>query len=127
MHQHNLFCISNTNSSYKNDDLQNLLNTNAAAQMIALSLGNESLSSPLLKSSFSGARASSLFILPQLDPKSLGALISCYENIVSYRAILLNINPYDQPGVELGKILANKSIKKPSKNSLIHKTLLQMQ
>ncbi len=52
-----------------------------------------------------GNRPSSTFVLEQLTPLSLGALIAAYEHKVFTLAVLLNINPFDQWGVELGKLL----------------------
>ncbi len=52
-----------------------------------------------------GNRPSSLFYMQQLTPETLGALIAAYEHKVFTLATLLNINPFDQWGVELGKLL----------------------
>lgn len=52
-----------------------------------------------------GNRPSSTFILEVLTPECLGALIAAYEHKVFTLAVLLNINPFDQWGVELGKLL----------------------
>lgn len=38
-----------------------------------------------------------------IDPKSVGEMIIYYELLTSASGVLLDINPYDQPGVELGK------------------------
>lgn len=52
-----------------------------------------------------GSRPSNTLILEQLTPYTLGALIAAYEHKVYTLAVLLNINPFDQWGVELGKLL----------------------
>ncbi len=44
--------------------------------------------------------------LPDLEPASLGALIALFERVVGLTAELWNINAYDQPGVEAGKLQA---------------------
>ena len=49
----------------------------------------------------------SLFI-EQVDESSLGALIALFERTVGLYAERLNINAYDQPGVEAGKHLASE-------------------
>jgi glucose-6-phosphate isomerase len=41
--------------------------------------------------------------IPDLSPKSLGALIALFERTVGLAAELANINAYNQPGVEAGK------------------------
>lgn len=44
-------------------------------------------------------------ILPRVDAKSIGSLIYYYELLTSLVGELLDINTYDQPGVEAGKII----------------------
>jgi glucose-6-phosphate isomerase len=41
--------------------------------------------------------------LAQVSPRSLGMLVALYERVVGYYASLVNVNAYDQPGVEAGK------------------------
>ena len=52
-----------------------------------------------------GNRPSSTFIMEQLTPETLGALIAAYEHKVYALGVLWNINSFDQWGVELGKLL----------------------
>ncbi|KTD82751.1 glucose-6-phosphate isomerase [Legionella waltersii] len=40
-----------------------------------------------------------------LTPFSLGTLVSLYEHKVYTQAVIWNINPFDQPGIELAKLL----------------------
>jgi len=54
---------------------------------------------------FPGNRPTSTLILDALTARSLGALIALYEHKVLVQASVWNINPFDQWGVELGKIL----------------------
>ena len=54
---------------------------------------------------FPGNRPSTTLMLDTLTPRSLGALIALYEHKVLVQAAVWNINPFDQWGVELGKIL----------------------
>ena len=49
-----------------------------------------------------------LFLLNKLDPYSLGYLITTWEYRVYITAIILNINPFDQFGVNAGKIYTKK-------------------
>jgi glucose-6-phosphate isomerase len=54
---------------------------------------------------FPGNRPSTTWLLDALTPRSLGALIALYEHKVLVQATIWDINPFDQWGVELGKIL----------------------
>jgi len=76
---------------------------NALAQAQALMLGRESDGG---HRHFSGNRPSSVLLLEQLDPASLGALIALYEHRVFVAGSVWGINSFDQWGVELGKQLA---------------------
>ncbi len=51
-------------------------------------------------------RDSITITLPQVNPRTVGALIALYERTVSFYASLVNINAYHQPGVEAGKKMA---------------------
>ncbi|OZI17173.1 glucose-6-phosphate isomerase [Bordetella genomosp. 7] len=57
-----------------------------------------------------GGRPSTLIVLPRLDAHSLGALLALYEHKVFAQGALWGINPFDQWGVEFGKILAKRII-----------------
>ena len=52
-----------------------------------------------------GNRPSNTIVMEKLTPENLGALIAAYEHKVYVLGVLWNINPYDQWGVELGKLL----------------------
>jgi glucose-6-phosphate isomerase len=41
--------------------------------------------------------------IPQVNPRTVGALIALYERAVGLYGFLVNINAYHQPGVEAGK------------------------
>jgi glucose-6-phosphate isomerase len=49
-----------------------------------------------------------MLIIAQLDAQALGALLACYEHATFTAAVVLGINPFDQFGVELGKVLAGE-------------------
>ena len=55
---------------------------------------------------FEGNRPSTLFLLDELTPFSLGALIALYEHEVFTQGAVFGIDSFDQWGVELGKALA---------------------
>ena len=76
---------------------------NALAQAQALMLGRDSACG---HRHFSGNRPSSVLLLEQLDPASLGALIALYEHRVFVAGSIWGVNSFDQWGVELGKQLA---------------------
>lgn len=57
---------------------------------------------------FEGNRPSNSILIDKLTPYALGELIALYEHKVFVQGILWDINSFDQMGVELGKVLANK-------------------
>jgi glucose-6-phosphate isomerase len=68
----------------------------------------EKISALLAHKHFPGNRPSNTLLLEKLIPTSLGALIALYEHKVFVQGVLWDINSFDQWGVELGKILANR-------------------
>ncbi|KAF1012497.1 MAG: glucose-6-phosphate isomerase [Burkholderia sp.] len=54
---------------------------------------------------FPGNRPTSTILVDALTARALGTLIALYEHKVLVQASVWNINPFDQWGVELGKIL----------------------
>lgn len=81
----------------------NALLANCLAQAQALAHGKESTDPNL---SYAGKRPSNLIMLPKLDAYHLGALLALYEHRTFCLGALWNLNSFDQPGVELGKVLA---------------------
>ena len=81
----------------------NALLANCLAQAQALAHGKESTDPNL---SYAGKRPSNLIMLPKLDAYHLGALLALYEHRALCLGALWNLNSFDQPGVELGKVLA---------------------
>lgn len=59
---------------------------------------------------FEGNRPSSTFFLDKLTPENLGKLVAMYEHCVFVQGVIWDINPFDQMGVELGKVLAQNII-----------------
>ena len=57
---------------------------------------------------FPGNRPSTTFVLDQLDTYTLGQLLALFEHKVFAESVIWNINPFDQFGVELGKVMAGK-------------------
>uniref|UniRef100_UPI004056C29B glucose-6-phosphate isomerase n=1 Tax=Candidatus Electronema sp. TaxID=2698783 RepID=UPI004056C29B len=57
---------------------------------------------------FAGNRPSSVLIAEQLTPYAMGALLALYENRIAFQGFCWNINSFDQEGVQLGKVLADR-------------------
>lgn len=57
---------------------------------------------------FEGNRPSNTLLLDRLTPAALGALVALYEHSIFTQGVLWDINPFDQWGVELGKVLAGR-------------------
>ena len=81
----------------------NALLANCLAQAQALAHGKQTTDPNL---SYAGKRPSNLIMLPKLDAYHLGALLALYEHRAFCLGALWNLNSFDQPGVELGKVLA---------------------
>lgn len=59
---------------------------------------------------FEGNRPSSTILIDRLTPEALGKLIALYEHSVYVQSVVWQINAFDQWGVELGKILAQRIV-----------------
>ena len=59
---------------------------------------------------FEGNRPSNTILAERLTPAILGKLIALYEHNVFTQGVIWNINPFDQWGVELGKVLAQRIV-----------------
>jgi glucose-6-phosphate isomerase len=59
---------------------------------------------------FEGNRPSNTILADRLTPHTLGELIALYEHSVFTQGAIWNIDPFDQWGVELGKVLAQRII-----------------
>src|SRR5208282_2874429 len=59
---------------------------------------------------FEGNRPSNMIFAPCLTPESLGKLIALYEHSVFTQGAIWDIDSFDQWGVELGKVLAQRII-----------------
>ncbi len=57
---------------------------------------------------FEGNKPSNSILFTQLTPRTLGSLIALYEHKIFVQGVIWNIFSFDQWGVELGKVLANK-------------------
>jgi len=59
---------------------------------------------------FEGNRPSNTILAEVIDPNTLGKLIALYEHSVFTQGVIWGINSFDQWGVELGKVLAQRII-----------------
>jgi len=59
---------------------------------------------------FEGNRPSNTLLAEQLTPETLGKLVALYEHSVFTQGAIWNIDSFDQWGVELGKVLAQRII-----------------
>jgi glucose-6-phosphate isomerase len=59
---------------------------------------------------FPGNRPSTTILAERLTPRVLGSLVALYEHAVFTAGAIWDVNPFDQWGVELGKVLANRIV-----------------
>ncbi len=59
---------------------------------------------------FPGNRPTSTILVERLTPRTLGSLIALYEHSVFTQGTIWNIDSFDQWGVELGKVLAQRIV-----------------
>ena len=57
---------------------------------------------------FEGNRPSNTILADRLTPKALGSLVALYEHSVFTQGVIWQVNSFDQWGVELGKVLAQR-------------------
>jgi len=95
-----------------------LLMANLFAQAEALAFGKTAAEftaegSPPAQTPFrvtEGNRPTNMILAEKLDPKTLGTLVALYEHSVFTQGAVWDIDSFDQWGVELGKVLANRII-----------------
>jgi glucose-6-phosphate isomerase len=59
---------------------------------------------------FEGNRPTNTLLADRLTPRRLGSLVALYEHKVFVQGAIWNVNPFDQWGVELGKVLAKRIV-----------------
>jgi glucose-6-phosphate isomerase len=59
---------------------------------------------------FEGNHPTNTLLLPRLTPEALGKLVALYEHKVFVQGTIWHINSFDQWGVELGKVLAQRIV-----------------
>jgi len=96
---------------------QQTLVANCFAQAQALMQGRheEGLSAHEL---MPGNKPSNMLLLETINPYALGQLLALYEHKVFVQGVIWGINSYDQPGVELGKKLADRLLRSFDNNQI---------
>jgi len=95
-----------------------LLMANFFAQTEALAMGKTAgevradgiAESQVPHRSFAGNHPTNTILLNSLTPEALGKLIALYEHKVFVQGTIWHINSFDQWGVELGKVLAQRIV-----------------
>jgi glucose-6-phosphate isomerase len=80
----------------------------AEKELLAKGMAPEKAKAQAKHMHMAGGRGSTTILLDNLSPESVGALIALYEHRTFAAGILWGINPFDQWGVELGKVLAEQ-------------------
>lgn len=117
--------------SWKDTTSQEKLLSNLFAQAIALAVGKKDANP---NKTFPGNRPTSILFAKKLTPYALGALLAFYEHKVAFQGFLWGVNSFDQEGVQLGKVLADRFIeqfaqkhtKKADKPFPLGKALIQI-
>ena len=108
-----------------------LLTANLIAQTEALAFGKtaeevraEGVEEKLIPHrTFPGNRPSNTILADRLTPKMLGSLVALYEHSVFTQGVVWGIDSFDQWGVELGKVLAERvasELEGPDEDALAH-------
>jgi glucose-6-phosphate isomerase len=103
-------------SNFPTGDHHDLLMANLFAQTEALAFGKtpeevaaEGVATALVPHrTFAGNHPTSTLLAPRLTPFVLGQLVALYEHKVFTQGTIWGVNSFDQWGVELGKVLAQR-------------------
>lgn len=99
------FIVAANSNSELRDQHQQLI-ANCFAQAQALMEGTTS--TKFAHEHMPGNKPSNMLLLNKMTPFALGQLLALYEHKVFVQGIIWQINSFDQPGVELGKKLADR-------------------
>jgi glucose-6-phosphate isomerase len=110
--------IGFVHANHEVGDHQNLLMANFFAQTEALAFGKtaEEVAAEGVPAfqvphrTFAGNHPTNTILTEKLTPYVLGQLVAMYEHKVFTQGTIWNINSFDQWGVELGKVLANRIV-----------------
>jgi glucose-6-phosphate isomerase len=84
---------------------QQKLLANLLAQSVALATGQKSENPNRF---FPGNRPNLILMGDELTPETMGSLLALYEAKIVFQGFAWNLNSFDQEGVQLGKVLANR-------------------
>ena len=84
---------------------QEKLLANLLAQSVAFATGKKDVNP---NKNFSGNRPNLILLGKQLTPRVMGALLAAYEAKIVFQGFAWDVNSFDQEGVQLGKVLANR-------------------
>ena len=88
---------------------------NCFAQSRVLMMGDDAIPDKLKEKfnspfkHYPGEQPSNTILLDSISPKNMGMLIALYEHITFVESVIWEINPFDQWGVELGKLIAQET------------------
>ncbi len=85
-------------------------NRNCIFQANILHAGEKNAAEP--QNNLPGGRPSTLLMVKEVTPETLGMLMALYEHKIFVQGVLWGINSFDQCGVEMGKLIAKKLAKK---------------
>lgn len=113
--------------SHKNESLRyqhHLALANCFAQSRVLMLGDAAIPDSLKQSfnspfkHYEGNQPSNTILLKSISAKTLGMLVALYEHKTFVESVIWEINPFDQWGVELGKLIAKETYQAMSDTAL---------
>ena len=105
--------IGAVKSDHTVDSQHRMLLANMLAQAEALMTGQDSPDEPARF--FPGNRPTNTLLVDALTPYTLGWLMAVYEHKIFVQGMIWEINSFDQFGVELGKVLADKILAEAEK------------
>ncbi|MGE3320599.1 MAG: glucose-6-phosphate isomerase [Candidatus Berkiella sp.] len=114
---------ANSNSDLVSQHQQLVANCFAQAQ--ALMQGTPS--TKFAHEHMPGNKPSNMLLLTKMSPFALGQLLALYEHKVFVQGIIWEINSFDQPGVELGKKLADRLYRSMKSHEVDEQTDLSTQ
>ncbi|WAW09472.1 glucose-6-phosphate isomerase [Oxalobacter vibrioformis] len=89
------------------------------ADLQAQNMAEDEIEFQIPHRTFPGNRPSNTLLMNILRPESLGALVALYEHKTFVQGAIWDVNPFDQWGVELGKVLA-KTIQEELEGNATH-------
>lgn len=92
----------------------------AKAEMKAAGKSSEEIEKLLPHKVFAGDNPTNSILVKEIDPHTLGSLIAMYEHKIFAQGVIWNVYSFDQWGVELGKVLAQKILPELDTTETVH-------